>query len=154
MKVRAITLWRPWTTAILHGPKRVENRPRRWHIPNEGMLLAIHGGKKFDQRGAAAIRELWPQLDDYDHPMGIVGACRVTDVQAIDAKLIEENPWAFGPYCYFLEDVVAFSVPVPLKGQMGLFRLEPHLEAWVVGSWEEGLGEPGKAGCASGGLFE
>lgn len=153
MKVRALTLWRPWTTAILHGPKRIENRPRRWNIPREGLLLAIHGGKKFDRGGAKRIRELWPGLDDHQHPTGIVGVCRAVEVREISVALQQGNPWAFGPYCYFLEDVVAFQAPIPLRGQMGLFRLEPHIEAWVVGSWEGGLESPGKAATVSDELF-
>ena len=107
MKVRGLTLWRPWTTGILYGPKRVENRPRRWHIPKEEMLLAIHGGMTFDKRGAEAIRGLWLALDDHLHPTGIVGACRVTEVRQFNEQRSVQDPWAFGPYCYYLEDVVA-----------------------------------------------
>ena len=134
--VRALTLWRPWTTAILYGPKRAENRPIRWHIPEGGLLLAIHGGKKFDSDGAQKIRSLWSEVDDHEHPTGIVGACRVTEMRRYSQKWAGDDPWIFGPYCYLLDDVVPFPEPIALLGQRGMFRLDPDIEAYVVQLWE------------------
>ena len=61
MPVKALTLWRPWPTVILLGPKRVENRPRRWTLPPGGLLLAIHSGRTWDDEGERAIREEFPR---------------------------------------------------------------------------------------------
>ena len=46
--MRALTLWRPWSDAIVFGPKRIENRT--WVPPASmiGRYLAIHAGVRFD----------------------------------------------------------------------------------------------------------
>jgi hypothetical protein len=54
----ALTLWRPWDTAILRLGKPVENR--NWPPPLHlvGHRFALHCGKKFDEEGACAIVKL------------------------------------------------------------------------------------------------
>ena len=49
----ALTLHRPWTWAITHGTKRVENRD--WEPPQQlvGRYFAIHAGLSYDVEGAA-----------------------------------------------------------------------------------------------------
>lgn len=39
-----MTLQQPYASAIAYGPKRVENRPQRRHLPPEGKWVAIHAG--------------------------------------------------------------------------------------------------------------
>jgi hypothetical protein len=50
--MRALTLWRPWDSAILYLGKPVENRD--WPPPMAliGQRIALHSGKKFDLAGA------------------------------------------------------------------------------------------------------
>lgn len=42
LPTHALTLWRPWAWAIIHGPKRVENRT--WKPPASfiGKRIGIH----------------------------------------------------------------------------------------------------------------
>ncbi len=154
MLVRALTLWRPWAASIVHGPKRFENRP--WAPPlrllDAGLWIAIHAGRTWDRDGARFVAERWHKArsevaspdgsldgsarDERAWPLryveqGIVGlarvayACRVEDLEATD-------PWAFGPFCWRLEDVRALADPIPLRGAQGLFGLSPEIEARVL----------------------
>lgn len=141
--VRALTLWRPWTIAILQGPKRVENRPRRWGIPAKGMLLAIHAGKRWDTNGERWIRKRWKDfIDHVTHDNcrgGIVGACIVR--QVVRPEALPDSMWAVGPWCYILEDVVAFAEWDEIPGQQGLWRLDPGREDKVRRLWRTGVKE-------------
>lgn len=139
MIVRALTLWRPWPNAILDGPKDIENRPRRWTIPKEGMLLAIHGGKKWDERGALWIKERWDGLHDHGET-GILGAC-VIRKQPVRPEEIQDSKWAIGPWCYILEDRVSFPWIVDIPGKQGLWVLDPKTEILVRQQWAKGLQE-------------
>lgn len=156
MRVRGLTLWQPWDQAVLLGTKAVENRPRRWAL--EGVLLAVHAGQRWDRDGAAAIQRLWP---DAPAPWGagirtrarggapdrtghVVGAALVREVRHVDeigpadGKLV--HPWASGPWCYLLEDRVAFDSAdwIRATGRQGLFRLPGWDERRVVELWEAG----------------
>lgn len=140
MILRGLTLWRPWAASIVHGPKRVENRP--WAPPArmlaEGLWIAIHAGRTWDREGAAFVRNLWPEARatvPHGTEEGIVGIARV-----VDALTFEEgdrdglwgrgsggpdpkDPWSFGPYVWRLEHVRALNEPIPCRGAQGLWRL-------------------------------
>lgn len=133
--VKALTLWRPWPSIIVWGPKRIENRPIRWRIPTGGILLALHAGKKYDDTGAQVIREIWQGAGEILHNddaqrLGIVGACVVRQ-GAVAKEDLPNNPWAFGPWCYVLHDVVGFETPIEMRGQQGLWPLDPETEDMV-----------------------
>lgn len=81
--MKALTLWRPWSDAIVHGPKRVENRPWRPYPGTLGTLIAIHAGKKYDAGVWQKSSDGWKIPDGYtppheaQSPTGIVGVARV-----------------------------------------------------------------------------
>jgi hypothetical protein len=54
----ALTLWRPWDTALLVLGKPVENR--NWPPPMSlvGQRFALHSGKKWDEGGACRVVEI------------------------------------------------------------------------------------------------
>src|SRR4029077_13343257 len=60
----ALTLWQPWASAIVLGPKRVENRP--WAPPSKvlGKRIWIHAGLAYDGDRHGAVARLWPWLDE------------------------------------------------------------------------------------------
>jgi hypothetical protein len=150
--VKALTLWRPWSDAIVLGPKRVENRP--WAPPAAmlGKLIAIHAGKRFDSDGAAAIRVVWPDVpNEARSPGGIVGIARIVgylDLRkearvvrvaedafsraAARVSSLDQDPFWMGPVGWLLEDVVALSKPVPHPGALGLWRVPPEKEELVL----------------------
>lgn len=115
--MRVLSVLQPWAWAIVHGPKRVENRS--WRTDYRGPLL-IHAGKS---------RSLLDE-DYSDLPMSVPDASRLTfgaiigECQLVDCVPggdLEDDPFAFGPWCWVLEGVRAIQ-PFPCRGSLGLFR--------------------------------
>jgi len=124
--MRALTLWQPWGTALVYGPKDVENRPWR-PGPGKGnvklirpMRLAIHAGKKFDADSEPGIRELWPEMPT-EHAQGaILGVVEFTAFM----RGWPRSRWAFGPWCWLRGRTWPLSSPIPnVKGALGLWKL-------------------------------
>lgn len=143
VRVRGLTLWRPWALAILAGPKRVENRPRAWNI--QGELLALHNGLRFDHRSAVQIAAAWEDYPGVDEPTFerlttpglIVGVARVAKV-ATPAELGDEHRlWATGPICYVLDRPVVLPKPIPWQGQQGLFNVTGEPADEIRRAWFE-----------------
>lgn len=145
-EIRGLTLWRPWAAAIVHGPKRIENRP--W-FPSLSFLdrlwVAIHAGRRWDAAGARFIAETWtecPAAIDHDEEeagwpstfaeQGVVGVARVVEVRPLDEVGPIGAEWAFGPWCWMLEDVRALPTPIPCRGAQGLWRLPDAVLAAVA----------------------
>ena len=147
MILRALTLWRPWTYAITHANKRIENRP--WGPPRGivGQYLALHAGKKYDDYGRLSIRDItgWDPPDEFGCPQGIVAVCKVlgsystyaeTDAQlehlrdVVASVYTDQRPWVFGPYCWVLGEVTPIE-PVQCKGAQGLWSVPENL-LWLV----------------------
>lgn len=145
--IRGLTLWRPWAAAIVHGPKRVENRP--WFPPLSlldcGLWIAVHAGKRWDPGGARFIAETWqecPAALDHDDEetgwppafvaQGIVGVARVAGVEGAGGRYGQPtDPWAVGPWCWHLADVRVLPTPIPCRGAQGLWTLPPDVLAVI-----------------------
>lgn len=132
--MKALTICQPFAHLImLHeghsGHKRIENRS--WPTKHRGPLL-IHAGKS----------RSWLQLNDdktrdveYNLAVGhmafgaILGVVDVVDCFHIDDVGVAWLRWPWlahhrhieGPYCWVLQNVHAFDVPVPFTGKQGLF---------------------------------
>ena len=145
-----LTLYRPWDHSIVHGPKRVENRP--WRPPQSviGTDIALHAGKHYCREGAAFIRDLGhvlpPQSEHRDSVIvGVVRIVRAVNLDRIEDALfatmgtgnqpakdpVESDPWAFGPWVWVLDNVRPLATPVPCKGAQGLWRLPVDVERAV-----------------------
>ena len=151
MTLRALTLWRPWSDAIIFGPKRVENRG--WVPPARilGERIALHAGRRYE-RGS------WPWPEGYEPPPdiesaeGIVGTARIVgaldlragsqlahrriwkprDPRALTAEHVrrvaelDDDPWWAGPVGWLLDEVVAIPA-VACRGAQGLWTVsEPE----------------------------
>jgi hypothetical protein len=134
--MRALTIWQPWASAIVAGPKWLENRT--WKPPAwiAGKRIAIHAGKVLDREASEDLRlgnilspgMLWPH-DPAALPRGaIIGTARVTGY-VTDST----DPWFVGPVGWVLADVEPCE-PVPCRGAQGI---------WVVPA--EVLAQMGRA---------
>jgi hypothetical protein len=135
--MKVLTVLQPLAWAIVAGHKQVENRT--WSTPHRGLLLihagksrallrAYRGRKHLDDQGTIAL----PDLSAL--PLGcIVGAVRLVD--CLTARQAAHRRLAFvaGPLCWHLTDAVAFASPIPVRGQLGLWRLPAVLEEAVQG---------------------
>ncbi len=121
-----ITLYQPWATWIMREWKTIETRTHNRFACLEGMRILIHAGQGTD---ASAInnRYLSPnQLRFNPDEMingFILGSARVGDFRlltpnAAPRALIECDTKRYG---LFLEDIERFVIPIPEKGEQGIW---------------------------------
>jgi len=147
--MRALTLIQPWAWAIAHAGKRVENR--EWQPPDSlfGQRVAIHAGKKFDDRALVWIREETsaqvPTKEEFVHGaiecvatlrgcIALKNFCGRGNGLLTQQEICEaiDSPWFGGPVGWVLADVVALSCPVPCRGAQGLWTLPDDVETEVM----------------------
>ena len=131
--LRALTLLRPWTDAILYGGKRVENRT--WAPPKSiiGTVIALHAGRGYQNlEDSYWPSGGWQPPSKKDSAEGIVGLARVVRVIGSDPLFADRRPeglpedqigWWCGPIGWLLADVQPLKRPVPCVG---------HLSVWLV----------------------
>jgi len=137
--VRCLSICQPWAWAIIHGPKRVENRT--WSTTYRGPLL-IHAGKSrlnYDHQDP----EDWRNWYGLEMPAAnrltwgaIIGQVElVACVQLADPELLpdqrawlEAHPFTEGPRCWVLKRPQAFPAPIPYRGQQGLFHVPASVQ--------------------------
>jgi hypothetical protein len=151
--LRALTLHRPWPWSILHGGKRIENRPWAPWKSIVGERIALHAGKTWDYDGAEFIKRTVRMLggpempgDGGVHLQGaIVGVARVVGcirengnddpviVSGVGGLHVDvDEEWFFGPFGWILTDVVALAKPVSCRGAQGLWLPPPDVTARVL----------------------
>ena len=146
----ALTLHQPWLDAVLEHGKPVENRS--WPPPRKlvGKLLALHAGAVYDADAAQWIEgrfglALRPSESEHG---AILGVARVTrafyvgeDRQQVLAVGEAPDPlassgWAFGPWCWVLEDLVRV-VPVACRGAQRVWLLPRRVRAELAAALDE-----------------
>lgn len=156
--MRALTIKRPWTDAILRWPgkhrKRIENRGW-WSKAALGHPLAIHAGLGYEREAAEFIDELaegagieWRAPRSSYSPLGVVGVATFCGVVAAGdegkAKLIAGRypkaglvwaEWWMGGIGWLFDDEVAIE-PVPCSGKQGVWWLPDDVERVVRERWD------------------
>ncbi|MGX1025434.1 hypothetical protein RKD37_000129 [Streptomyces ambofaciens] len=117
--VRGITIKQPWAACILHGDKRVENRPRAW---TPGWRL-LHAGAETDRQ---ALRDplVARTVRGVELPTrAVLGVVRITGSHTDTGEPC--SPWAQPDHVHLvLADVHALALPVPWRhGQLGPWRV-------------------------------
>lgn len=136
----AITVWRPWTTLILHFAKDVENRT--WSTRYRGLVL-IHAAQRWDPAGmwTADDRGIDTPPEPADHPTGIVGFAYLSDVCTDSRSLgtCECGPWAVPGHCHWrLLNRTPLPRPVPCGGQQALWwPKNPQVQRSVAEQMQE-----------------
>ncbi len=123
--MKALSVRQPWAWAIVQGLKRIENRS--WPTRYRGPLL-IHAGLHYDgPRDRLSDGRAIPR--DRLEFGALVGMVTVAGCYRLE-ELGGDDPFAEGPYCWLLEEAIAFPEPIPYKGQLMLFDVaEEVLEA-------------------------
>jgi hypothetical protein len=151
--MKAITVRPPWSWAIAHGGKLVENRT--WSRTWRGQL-AIHAGQRWDWDGADSplVQQAWRDagwdvyhLDPSHHAMTLGAIVAVADLVYVcivqGARTdCDCGPWAVPGQCHWnLTNVQALAEPISCRGALGLWTLPDDVErgvrALAVPSWEE-----------------
>ena len=119
--MKALSIKGPWWHAIVHGPKRVENRS--WSTSHRGPI-ALHASMRPEHRDDDAWGMCGVEPADIETGNGcIVGFANVVGcVDASDAPA-DQNDWACGPWCWLLEEVKPAAQRVPVRGRLGLWEL-------------------------------
>jgi ASCH domain len=138
--MKALSIMQPWADAVLYGAKRVENRT--WRCGYRGELL-VHAGKRFDDDEALAF-----VMNRY-HESGIalaraalssaparrgalLGVVTMVDCVRGDAVDVDQEAWAFGPWCFVLANPRGFLRPIPYRGERGLFDVPDAIVAELL----------------------
>ena len=146
-KIKAITLWQPWASAMAVGAKHIETRswPGERGGLRKGDLLAIHAAaRRLSPEDAAYCRDYLQgiALDVQALPYGAV-VCVVryleskpttelvegveTEARWVDDLLWTEYKWGDYTqrrYGWHTELVHVFPEPVPAKGAQGVWAWE------------------------------
>lgn len=130
--VRAITVHRPMSWAIIYGGKCIENRPYR--KPPQVRFLLIHAGATYSKTFEASIREQRrgkPLPPNQSHATGIIGVVRVWDAatsydEAVSVVGIDGAQWFSGPHGWVLSHPVRLQ-PIEHRGYQRLWK--PSAEA-------------------------
>lgn len=135
--MKAITVHRPWSYAIAHLGKDVENRTRR---TNYRGVLAIHGGKVWSTRGEDVIDRINGRIfrpDERESGHGIVAITTLADChhasQCVDGETFC-SPWAEDDAWHLvLAGVMPLAKPVPCRGALGLWTVPDDVARMVLG---------------------
>ena len=127
---KALSVRQPWSWLIVNGYKNIENRP--WQLPNGFLLpqrIYVHAGKTSDvnpgpySRTQSDIMDLLNPgqqvcfLKAKPWPLGAI----IGELDIVDCVPESFSDWFEGPYGLVLANPVAYSEPIPYKGQLGLF---------------------------------
>lgn len=147
--IRALPLWQPWASLVVHGKKKIETR--HWEAPSSvvGQRIAIHATKTRSELGIVrrkpfkgVLRALLeagaPLMDPHNPnelPLGalvgtvVVAGCeRMTWDFVLDLERADPVEYAFGlyeeaRYAWHLADPRVLPQPVPWKGSQGIFSV-------------------------------
>lgn len=147
--VRALPLWQPWASLVIHGRKQIETR--HWPAPQSiiGQRIAIHATKTKNELwvvGTEPFRRVLSELrgqgvglfdphNPKELPLGaLLGTVEVVGCDPMTNDLIEslrgERPdeYAFGHYAvgrfaWLLADPRPLPEPVPWRGSQGIFSV-------------------------------
>jgi hypothetical protein len=119
--VKVLTVRQPWASAIFYSNKNIENRT--WGTPYRGPVV-IHAGKTPDKNAPESV---WTRARET--PLGV--ALGIVDL--IDITRGHPSPWAQrNCFNWVLAKPELLVVPLPMRGQRGLFKLDPELAADIL----------------------
>lgn len=152
--MRALTVLQPWSWAIAHAGKTIENRSRSFAYRG---LLAVHAGRAWEPSGGSSPvlkaafdphrpafargRDIAPWVSPVFDAGAVVAVSSLVGVHLARGCCA---PWghtvplradrAGSPvYHLVLQDTRALPVPVPCRGAQGLWRLPPAVAGLVAG---------------------
>ncbi|NEP76172.1 hypothetical protein [Okeania sp. SIO2G5] len=148
----AFTTHRPWSHAIAHWGKDIENRSNCCRIVPPGNLIAIHAGQKWDQHGAEWMKPYVGRgvvQGPENYPTGIVAIARflgniVPDKDCGELEVYRDSAWYQGGVGWVLADVMAIA-PVSCPGQQGIWKINdanpksPQLLSRVRDAYKEAI---------------
>jgi hypothetical protein len=147
--MKAISLWQPWASLIVHGKKKIETR--HWSTNYRGPLL-IHAAKKkdgtagMDEADIAPLADALSPIKLHTLPLGaLIGVVDLVDckpTEQFDPLEINQmhinqfgGTWSeyqlgnFGPgrFGWVLDNPRKFETPIPYRGSQGFFEVSAEV---------------------------
>ncbi|GAB3127438.1 hypothetical protein GCM10027160_52090 [Streptomyces calidiresistens] len=122
--MRALTIRQPWIGAILHGPKRIENRSWAPPVRHVGTRIALHAAGTVDHRATLPITPAWP-----DQRGAILGTATLAAAHRAAGCCA---PWGHqepGLWHWELGDIHVLEEPLPCRGALCLWTPPPAVQA-------------------------
>ena len=128
----AITLWQPWASLLIYGPKQHETRS--WRMPPSiaGRDVLIHAGLREVETwrevdGLAELVERLPQPLPRGAAVGV--ALAATSYPAVPDRAASREDWLCGwweqdRHAWRFDAPRAFDEPIPMRGNRGIWRAE------------------------------
>lgn len=133
---KGLTLHQPWAILVALGEKRVETRS--WRTSYRGPI-AIHASRTLPP-GASFLAETDPYfvttLGKYPIERvalgAIIGTVILVGIERTQDVIVGAKERAFGDYghdrwAWLLSDPVHFDEPIPWRGALGLWGIEPDV---------------------------
>lgn len=120
-ELRCLAVRQPWAWAIITGAKDIENRS--WTTTYRGPVAILASVSKTEVNQRMKAHGLPPLKFTFG---ALIGVADLLDVEPL-TEALEANPWAMGEYCWKFGNARAFREPIPLKGRLNLYTLEPNV---------------------------
>lgn len=141
--LKALSLWQPWASLILHGHKQFETRS--WFTDYRGELI-VHAAKQWKENQVGVLSSLSfkykfieEDLSKPPHMITLLGkavaVCDLVDCipithdfRARQTQLeLDCGNWALGRWAWRLDNVRAIDPPIPIKGHQRLWNINPSI---------------------------
>jgi tetratricopeptide (TPR) repeat protein len=127
--MKCLAVQQPWAWAICAGFKRVENRT--WRTPYRGPVAIVASGKRTGGNQAIAAFTGGRLPADLFAYGAIIGTAELTDVVPLSAA-VEDDPHAYGPYCWLFEQQKLFESPLLTMPRLRLYDPKPDEAEWIA----------------------
>ncbi|MBD2503915.1 ASCH domain-containing protein [Anabaena azotica] len=124
--MKALSVRRPWSWAIIYANKDIENRD--WPIHYRGDIL-IHAGLKCTKKEYVLAKEFCQRLGVIVPPLELLSCGEIIGVVRVVGCLYSTTASGWGmpeQYHWKLENPRAIT-PIPYTGQLGLFNVPDEL---------------------------
>ncbi len=124
--MKGLSIRQPWTHAVFHYGKNIENRD--WHTPIRGRV-AIHASGTMSKYDYAEAHEWILEHVGFNVanriPLSenLVRGSIIGTVEIVDCVKHSPSPWFVGKFGFVLRDPVLLPKPVPFKAMLGFWEV-------------------------------